>query len=83
MRKKKKYNPNSPESVFKRLYGVKPYTFEKMMAILQKEYDELHKKGILRKGDNFWYGTTQTFGQTNRFISTGYEPEYNRLVRHL
>ena len=45
MRKKKKYNPNSPESVFKRLYGVKPYTFEKMLAILQKEYDELHKKG--------------------------------------
>jgi hypothetical protein len=45
MGRKKKYNPNSPESVFKRLYGVKPSTFEKMMAILQKEYDKMHKAG--------------------------------------
>ena len=41
----KKYKPNRPESVFKRLYGVAPDTFEKMKAILQKEYDELHKLG--------------------------------------
>ena len=41
----KKYNPDSPEAVFKRLYGVKPNTFEKMKAILQKEYDKLHKMG--------------------------------------
>ena len=41
----KKYNPNSPEAVFKRLYGVKPATFEKMRAILQKEYDKMHKLG--------------------------------------
>jgi hypothetical protein len=45
MGKGKKYNPNSPESVFKRLYGVKPDTFERMIAILQKEYDEMHKLG--------------------------------------
>jgi hypothetical protein len=45
MGKGKKYNPSSPESVFKRLYGVKPGTFEKMTAILQKEYDKLHKAG--------------------------------------
>ncbi|GHU30446.1 hypothetical protein FACS1894172_03750 [Spirochaetia bacterium] len=31
--------------VFKRLYGVKPDTFDKMMSILQKEYALLHKKG--------------------------------------
>jgi hypothetical protein len=31
--------------LFKRLYGVKPDTFEKMLAILQKEYDTLHQKG--------------------------------------
>jgi hypothetical protein len=30
--------------VFKRLYGVKPATFEKMLSILQKEYDALHQK---------------------------------------
>ena len=30
---------------FKRLYGVKPHTFEKMLSILQKEYDALHQKG--------------------------------------
>jgi hypothetical protein len=45
MRKEKKYNPNSPEAVFKRLYGVKPETFEKMMGILQKEYNKMHKTG--------------------------------------
>jgi hypothetical protein len=31
--------------LFKRLYGVKPATFEKMRSILQKEYDALHQKG--------------------------------------
>jgi hypothetical protein len=30
---------------FKRLYGVKPDTFEKMLLILQKEYGTLHRKG--------------------------------------
>jgi hypothetical protein len=45
MGKGKKYNPNSPEAVFKRLYGVKPETFEKMKGILQKEYNKLHKAG--------------------------------------
>jgi predicted DNA-binding protein YlxM (UPF0122 family) len=45
MGKGKKYNPNSPEAVFKRLYGVKPDTFEKMAAILQKEYDRMHEFG--------------------------------------
>ena len=45
MGKGKKYNPNSTEAVFKRLYGVKPGTFEKMKGILQKEYDKLHKAG--------------------------------------
>jgi len=45
MSKEKKYDPNSPESVFKRLYGVKPDTFDKMKAILQKEYDKMHKLG--------------------------------------
>ena len=45
MGKRKKYNPNSPESVFKRLYGVKPGTFEKMLGILQKEYNQIHKTG--------------------------------------
>jgi len=41
----KKYNPNSPEAVFKRAYGVKPATFDKMKAILQKEYDKMHASG--------------------------------------
>ena len=45
MGKGKKYNPNSKEAVFKRLYGVKPDTFEKMTAILQKEYNKMHKSG--------------------------------------
>ena len=45
MGKGKKYNPNSPEAVFKRLYGVKPDTFEKMKGILQKEYNKLHETG--------------------------------------
>jgi hypothetical protein len=31
--------------LFKRLYGVKPDTFHKMVSILQKEFDALHKSG--------------------------------------
>jgi hypothetical protein len=31
--------------LFKRLYGVKPDTFHKMLSILQKEFDALHKNG--------------------------------------
>jgi predicted DNA-binding protein YlxM (UPF0122 family) len=31
--------------VFKRLYGVKPDTFEKTLPILQKQYNALHQKG--------------------------------------
>jgi hypothetical protein len=31
--------------LFKRLYGVKPAAFEKMLSILQKEYNALHQKG--------------------------------------
>jgi hypothetical protein len=31
--------------LFKRLYGVKPAAFEKMLSILQKEYSALHQKG--------------------------------------
>jgi len=45
MGKGKKYNPNSPEAVFKRLYGVMPETFVKMKEILQKEYNKMHKSG--------------------------------------
>jgi predicted DNA-binding protein YlxM (UPF0122 family) len=33
------------EELFKRLYGVKPDTFNKMKSILQKGYDVLHKDG--------------------------------------
>jgi len=40
-----KKNYNDKASTFKRLFGVKPKTFEKMMEILQKEYGKLHKKG--------------------------------------
>ena len=32
-------------AVFKRLLGVKPETFEKMLSILQKKYDKNHKFG--------------------------------------
>jgi hypothetical protein len=36
---------NAKEALFKRLYGVKPATFTKMLAILQKEFNEMHKRG--------------------------------------
>jgi hypothetical protein len=32
-------------ALFKRLYGVRPGTFEKMLPILQGEYNALHRKG--------------------------------------
>ena len=36
---------NAKEALFKRLYGVKPATFAKMVAVLQKEFNEMHKRG--------------------------------------
>jgi hypothetical protein len=36
---------NAKNALFKRLYGVKPGTFHKILAILQTEYDALHQKG--------------------------------------
>ena len=44
MRKGKKAE-DTKAVVFKRLYGVKPDTFEKMKGILQKAFNELHKQG--------------------------------------
>ena len=40
-----KKNYNDKVHTFKRLYGVKPDTFSKMLAILQKEFEEMHKSG--------------------------------------
>jgi hypothetical protein len=42
---KKKDAANTEAVVFKRLYGVNPDTFKKMLSILQKAYDALHQKG--------------------------------------
>jgi hypothetical protein len=36
---------NAKDDLFKRLYGVKPGTFHKMLSILQRQYDVLHQKG--------------------------------------
>ena len=36
---------NAKEALFKRLYGVKPVAFTKMLAILQKEFIVMHKRG--------------------------------------
>jgi hypothetical protein len=44
MRKRKKA-ADAKTILFKRLFGVKPDTFEKMRSILQREYDALHRKG--------------------------------------
>jgi hypothetical protein len=44
MRKRKK-EADAKTVLFKRLYGVKPVTFDKMLSILQKEYDTMHQKG--------------------------------------
>jgi hypothetical protein len=42
---KGKKAPDAKVESFKRLYGVKPDTFEKMRSILQKEFDILHRRG--------------------------------------
>jgi hypothetical protein len=42
---KEKDTADADADLFKRLYGVKPRTFEKMLSILQREYDALHQKG--------------------------------------
>jgi hypothetical protein len=43
--KKGKKAADAKAALFKRLYGVKPGTYKKMLSILQKEYDALHRKG--------------------------------------
>jgi hypothetical protein len=40
-----KKEPGAKSVLFKRLYGVTPETFERMEAILQKEFDRLHRQG--------------------------------------
>jgi len=40
-----KKNYNDKVHTFKRLYGVKPDTFNKMLSILQKKFEEMHKSG--------------------------------------
>jgi hypothetical protein len=41
----KKKARDTKEALFKRLYGVKPATFTKMLSILQNEFNEMHKYG--------------------------------------
>ena len=36
---------DAKEALFKRLYGVKPATFNKMLSILQREFDVMHRSG--------------------------------------
>ena len=43
--KRKKKATNAKAVLFKRLYGIKPGTFKKILSILQKEYNALHQKG--------------------------------------
>jgi len=40
-----KINYNDKEHTFKRMFGVKINTFNKMKEILEKEYGKMHKKG--------------------------------------
>jgi hypothetical protein len=40
-----KINYNDNEHTFKRMFGVKIKTFNKMIEILEKEYGKMHKKG--------------------------------------
>ena len=42
---REKKNYNDKYHTFKRMFGVKPETFNKMKIILEKEYKEMHKKG--------------------------------------
>ena len=42
---KGKINYNDRAHTFKRMHGVKMHTFKKMKEILDKEYEEMHRKG--------------------------------------
>ena len=42
---REKVNYNDKEHTFKRMFGVKIKTFNKMIEILKKEYSKMHKKG--------------------------------------
>jgi hypothetical protein len=43
--KQGKQAQDAKDVLFKRLFGVKPQTFEQMKCILQKEFDKLHRLG--------------------------------------
>jgi predicted DNA-binding protein YlxM (UPF0122 family) len=43
--KREKRARDAKDVLFKRLFGVKPETFEAMKSILQKEFDKLHRQG--------------------------------------
>jgi hypothetical protein len=40
-----KQGQNTQAVLFKRLYGVTPDTFTKMLSMLQKEFEVLHRNG--------------------------------------
>jgi len=42
---REKINYDDEAHTFKRVYGVKPDTFNKMLLILQKEFNAMHKSG--------------------------------------
>ena len=42
---REKINYNDEAHTFKRVYGVKPDTFNRMLSILQKEFNTMHKNG--------------------------------------
>jgi len=42
---REKINYDDEAHTFKRVYGVKPDTFNKMLLILQKEFNTMHKSG--------------------------------------
>jgi hypothetical protein len=42
---REKKTKDTQEALFKRLYGVKSDTFNKMLSILQKEFNEMHMNG--------------------------------------
>ena len=42
---REKINYDDEAHTFKRVYGVKPDTFKKMLLILQREYNTMHKSG--------------------------------------
>ena len=72
-----KINYNDNEHTFKRMFGVKIKTFNKMIEILEKEYSRMHKKG----GSPPKMSVEDKLYATLKYLRESYDGTHRRRLR--